>query len=189
MKIFEKVSFLCELYDIQMEELENACGFRQNSISEWDNYSDPMIEALQKVADYFSVAVDYFIDDKIYDEPQIGFISFPLFVELLQKLGVTISDFIIETSIPAETFSDWENGIVPDNKSKWKIGNWLNTKYGKTVVESIQPGLEQKKYYLEIPKDYKHLAIAFNESVNDLTQEDVNYVIKYLEWIRARKVK
>lgn len=58
----EKISFLCSQNDISVTALERCLGFGRSTISKWKD-SSPSVENLKKVADYFSVTVDYFLED------------------------------------------------------------------------------------------------------------------------------
>lgn len=60
--MLEKISLLCAQNDISVTALEKNLGFGRSTISKWKD-SSPSVENLKKVADYFNVTVDYFLDD------------------------------------------------------------------------------------------------------------------------------
>ena len=55
--IYEKVKELCEKKNVSIYRVEKDLGFSNRSISKW-NETDPGIRKVQKVADYFGVAIE-----------------------------------------------------------------------------------------------------------------------------------
>ncbi len=60
--IFEKVKELAEKEGISVSELEANCNIGNGTISKWKN-SSPTIANLKKVADYFGVPIEYFLEE------------------------------------------------------------------------------------------------------------------------------
>ncbi|MCR1931645.1 helix-turn-helix domain-containing protein [Enterococcus gallinarum] len=69
MTTFERVKMLADKQKISIVELEERLNFSRNSLYAWKK-SNPSIDKLQKVADYFNVSIDYLLgrDDKKYYE-------------------------------------------------------------------------------------------------------------------------
>lgn len=63
--ISEKVCNLCKVNGISLAKLEKECGLSNATVRRWAN-SSPSAESLRKVADYFNVSVDYFLNRDIY---------------------------------------------------------------------------------------------------------------------------
>lgn len=61
MALYEKVLELCAKKGISVRRLELESGIRRGNICHWDT-SVPSIEAVQKVADYFGVSIDYLME-------------------------------------------------------------------------------------------------------------------------------
>lgn len=59
--IFEKVQKLCEERGISIYRLEKILGFPGSSICKWKN-SIPGADKLKKIADYFGVSIEYFLE-------------------------------------------------------------------------------------------------------------------------------
>ena len=59
--LYEKIQEICNSKGITVSGLEKALGFSNSTIRKWKN-SSPSIENLKKVADYFGVTVDYFLE-------------------------------------------------------------------------------------------------------------------------------
>lgn len=60
--IFEKVKELVEREGISISELESNCDIGNGTISKW-KASSPTIANLKKVADYFNVPIEYFLEE------------------------------------------------------------------------------------------------------------------------------
>ena len=59
--IFEKVKQLAESKNITISSLEKTLGFGNGTIRGWKN-SSPSADKLKKVADYFGVSIEYFLE-------------------------------------------------------------------------------------------------------------------------------
>ena len=59
--LYEKIHEICDSKGITVSGLEKDLGFSNSTIRKWKN-SSPSIENLKKVADYFGVTVDYFLE-------------------------------------------------------------------------------------------------------------------------------
>ena len=57
MVLFDNIKELCEKKGVSVWKLEKDLGFSNRSISKW-NETDPGIRKVQKVADYFGVAIE-----------------------------------------------------------------------------------------------------------------------------------
>ena len=61
--IFSNISKLCIKKNITIAKLERECGFGNATIRGWKD-SSPSVEKLKKVADYFGVSIEYFLEDQ-----------------------------------------------------------------------------------------------------------------------------
>lgn len=59
--IYEKVRKLCEEKGVSIYRLEKDLEFSPSSIVKWKT-SKPSVDKMQKVADYFGVSIDYFLE-------------------------------------------------------------------------------------------------------------------------------
>lgn len=84
MTVFNRVKYLADQQRISIVELEEKLNFSRNSLYAWKK-SNPSIEKLQKVADYFNVSTDYLLgrtdnpEVKDGDETIIDINSAPIF--------------------------------------------------------------------------------------------------------------
>lgn len=60
--IFNKICILCKAKGISIAGLEKECGLGNATIRGWKE-SSPSSENLKKVADFFGVPIDYFLND------------------------------------------------------------------------------------------------------------------------------
>ena len=60
--IYTKVQELCTKNQITIYKLEKELGFPNASICKWKN-SNPTVDKLKKVADYFGVPIEYFLEE------------------------------------------------------------------------------------------------------------------------------
>ena len=60
--ILKKILNLLEEKDLSLSQLEKQCGLGNGTIRGWDK-SDPSISNVKKVADYFGVDINYFLED------------------------------------------------------------------------------------------------------------------------------
>lgn len=60
--ILKKIDELAKQNDMSITALEKKLSFGNGTIRSWDKCS-PSIEKLKKVADYFGVTVDYFLEE------------------------------------------------------------------------------------------------------------------------------
>lgn len=59
--IFDKVAELCKKKNISIAKLEQECGLGNATIRGWKT-SHPNSMNLKKVADYFNVPIEYFLE-------------------------------------------------------------------------------------------------------------------------------
>lgn len=60
--IFEKVEEMVKKEGISISKLETNCNIGNGTISKWKT-SSPTIANLKKVADYFEVPIEYFLEE------------------------------------------------------------------------------------------------------------------------------
>ena len=59
--ILQRVESLCKEKGISISRLEKDCGIGNATIKRWDE-SAPRIDTLKKVADYFGISIEYFLE-------------------------------------------------------------------------------------------------------------------------------
>lgn len=59
--ILKRVKELCEKKGVSISRLEKDCNIGNATIKKWDE-SMPRVDTLKKVADYFGVSIEYFLE-------------------------------------------------------------------------------------------------------------------------------
>ena len=59
--ILKKIESLCSKNNISITALEKKLGFGNGTIRSWGQCS-PTVDKLKKVADYFGVSIEYFLE-------------------------------------------------------------------------------------------------------------------------------
>lgn len=62
--VLNKIKTLCNENKISIAELERKLGFGNGSIRRWST-SNPSINNLNKVAEYFGLSIQYFVDSEV----------------------------------------------------------------------------------------------------------------------------
>ena len=62
--VLDKIKGLCDENNVSIAELERNLGFGNGAIRRWSN-GNPSINSLNKVADYFGVSIQYFVESDI----------------------------------------------------------------------------------------------------------------------------
>lgn len=60
--IYSKIKELCKVKGISVYFLEKELGLSTGSISKWKK-SIPAVDKLQKIANYFNVRINYFLEN------------------------------------------------------------------------------------------------------------------------------
>lgn len=64
MALYDNVKKICSEQGISICALEREVGIGNGTISRW-NESNPTVDKLKKVADYFGVSMDYFLKEEV----------------------------------------------------------------------------------------------------------------------------
>ena len=62
--MFEKIEELCKKENISVSALEAKLGFGKCTIVKWKT-SNPTVDKLKKVADYFGKSIEYFLGEEV----------------------------------------------------------------------------------------------------------------------------
>lgn len=60
--MYSKIKQMCDEKEITITALERKLGLGRRTIAKWQE-SSPTVDNLKKVADYFGVSIEYFLDD------------------------------------------------------------------------------------------------------------------------------
>lgn len=91
--------------------------------------------------------------------------------------------------VAESTISLYENEKrEPDLATLSRIADYFNVTVDYLLGRSTDPERDEKPP-LHIPDKYKDVLVAFEGGPDDLTQDDIDDVVKYIEFVRARKKK
>ena len=111
--------------------------------------------------------------------------------ELRKKANITQEKFSSIIGVARSTLAMYEtNKSEPDFKILQKIADYFN------VSTDYLLGREDKKNFsdknnnsLVIPEKYRDVLIACNEGADDLTQEDIDAIVRFIEFTKNNKKK
>ncbi|WP_281811619.1 helix-turn-helix domain-containing protein [Vallitalea longa] len=197
MNVLEKIQELCKEREINPSRLEIELGFGKGTLYKWSK-SVPKSDKLEKVANYFKVSIDYLLDrGNLYD---IG----EAIKGEREYQGYSIEELSELIGVKKEKLNEYEENLVP-------ISECLLKKISKIFDMTVHELLDKYNIYDEcIPpqfngdinkyeafkktrdkdatKEDKIKTIAAH-TMADLTEEERNDVIKYVEFIKSKRDK
>lgn len=114
MSVFaEQLKTLRKINGITQKELAEKLKIKQNSYSDWENgKSEPNIEMLVRIADYFDVSLDYLMGGKMKNITE----EFSLCLKKIRmKRKLSQKQIAEELKISQQQYSKWEGGIITPN--------------------------------------------------------------------------
>lgn len=111
-------------------------------------------------------------------------------LKILRKAkGLTqkeVADFI---GISQNNYSYWENGKVKiDNGSLQKLADFFDVTVDYLLGrdEKSSPA-QQESGGIVIPEKYKDVAVAFHGGADNLTQADIDDIVRFIEFTKSKK--
>lgn len=99
------------------------------------------------------------------------------------SLDLTQEQLGLQVQKGGSTVRMWEIGkSEPDLETVKKLSNIFDVSVDYLLGNSDIPNPE-----LRIPDEYKDLPIAFYEGAKDLSQEDIDDVVKFMEFLKKKK--
>lgn len=105
--------------------------------------------------------------------------------KIRKERDLTMKEVGIAIGVGESTISQYETGKrQPDQQTLLKLADYFGVSVdyllGREMEENASP-------LLHIPEEYKNLPIAFYEGAKDLTQEDIDDVVKFMEFLKKKK--
>lgn len=98
-------------------------------------------------------------------------------------LQQTVADAV---GISRQAYGLYETGKrEPDLETLSKIADYFGVTVDYLLGRDVDPEREEKPQ-IHIPDKYKDVLVAFHGGADDLTQEDVDKVIEYIELLRTK---
>lgn len=111
-------------------------------------------------------------------------------IKLLRtQKGLTQVQLAKLMNISQSNLSGWESEKwQPDNDSLIKLANYFDVSIDYLLGrEEKKPPENQEGDQLYVPEQYKDIMVAFHEGADNLTQEDIDDVVRYIEFLKAKK--
>lgn len=106
-----------------------------------------------------------------------------------KERNLTMKEVGIAIGVGESTISQYETGKrQPDQKTLLKLADYFGVTVDYLLGRATDPERDEKPP-LHIPDKYKDVLVAFEGGPDDLTQDDIDDVVKYIEFVRARKKK
>ena len=114
MSVFaEQLKTLRKINGLTQKELAENVGVQQGAINKWESkQTEPNIEKLVKLADYFDVSLDYLMGGKMKNITE----EFSLCLKKIRmKRKLSQKQIAEELKISQQQYSKWEGGIITPN--------------------------------------------------------------------------
>ena len=92
-------------------------------------------------------------------------------------------------NVAVSTYSYWEKGTYePDQEVLSKLADFFNVSVDYLLGrEEKKPPEIQESNQLYVPEQFKDIMVAFHEGADNLTQDDIDDVVRYIEFLKAKK--
>ena len=105
--------------------------------------------------------------------------------KIRKERDLTMKEVGIAIGVGESTISQYETGKrQPDQQTLLKLADYFGVSVdyllGRKTEDNASPSLH-------IPDEYKDLPSAFYEGAKDLTQEDIDDVVKFMEFLKKKK--
>ena len=109
--------------------------------------------------------------------------------ELRDQKGLYQKDVASFLNIAVSTYSYWENGTYePDQSALSKLADFFGVSVDYLLGrETKSPPAKQESVGIVIPEKYKDIAVAFHGGADNLTQEDIDDIVRFIEFTKSKK--
>lgn len=113
-------------------------------------------------------------------------------LNLIQNHGISAHKLEVDSHIAISSIQAWKNGkSKPSLEAVSKIADYFNVSVdyllGKTDNPTPPNADAPETSELVIPEKYKDVAVAFHGGVDNLTQEDIDDIVRFIEFIKNKK--
>ncbi len=103
-----------------------------------------------------------------------------------KERNLTMKEVGIAIGVGESTISQYETGKrQPDQQNLLKLADYFGVTVDYLLGRETDTERDEKPQ-LHIPDKYKDVLVAFEGGADDLTQEDVDKVIEYIELLRTK---
>ena len=102
------------------------------------------------------------------------------------ELGLTLEDIAKKVGVSKPTVQRWESGDI-ENMRRDKIAKLAETlEISPSDLLGLKKNNIPKQNYI-VPEKYKDIMVAFENGAENLTQDDIDDVIKFIEFLKNKK--
>lgn len=105
---------------MSVNSFEKTVGLTQGTISNWKNGKNkPSLDAVNKIAEYFNVSVDYLLGRTsvpTVQQEKKNYSTYEQFLGTCERKKVTPEQVFNELEISLGILNDWKNGATPQDK-------------------------------------------------------------------------
>ena len=115
-------------------------------------------------------------------------------LDLVKERGLSVRQFEASSGIPTGSVQAWKSGrYSPSGTSLQKIADYFDVSVdyllGNTDDKQRKPGPDPSSANISVPKEYADVVVAFAGGVKDLSQEDIDSVIEFIEFKKNKAKK
>lgn len=194
MNLYERLNLLCTQRGTTITNVIKELGLSTSLPTNWKKGIMPNAETIIKLSDYFNVSVDY-----LYGRTDVPHVfkkqpikSYKNFIDACNRKKVSPENVFQELNLPLFILENWENGIAPKDEYAefnlrdvlWRLANYFDENH---VWGKENPFIERQDIY--VPPEYASVMVAFAGGTEDLTQEDIDSIIEFIEFRKNKKKK
>lgn len=110
-------------------------------------------------------------------------------LDLMQKNGISAHKLEVEAPIAISSIQAWKNGkSKPSLEAVSKIADYFGVSVDYMLGKTDDPTPPSKgNNNLFVPKNYENILIALNNGADNLSQEDIDNIVKFIEFTKNNK--
>ena len=194
MNLYERLNLLCTQRGTTITNVIKELGLSTSLPTNWKKGIMPNAETIIKLSDYFNVSVDYLYGRT--DVPQVfkkqPIKSYKNFIDACNRKKVSPEKVFQELNLPLSILENWENGIAPKDEYVefnlrdvlWRLANYFDENH---VWGKENPFVEHQDIF--VPPEYASVMVAFAGGTEDLTQEDIDSIVEFIEFKKNQRKK
>ena len=108
---------------------------------------------------------------------------------LMQAQGITAHKLEVTLGLANASIASWKNGKVrPSLDAITKIANYFNVSIDYLVGKTDNPAPSTSDGSpVAVPDKYGDVLVALNEGDKDLTQDDIDQIVRFIKFTREQK--
>lgn len=110
-------------------------------------------------------------------------------LKLMQDNGISAHKLEVESAIAISSIQAWKSGKArPSLDAVTKIAEYFNVSVDYLVGKTDNPTpLTSEEGTIAVPNKYGDVLVALNEGDKDLTQDDIDQIVRFIKFTREQK--